>query len=326
MKWGILAPGTIANKFAQTVIGMNTPEEQLLAVGSRNLEKAKTFGEQYGIPNCYGSYEELTADKTIDAVYICSPNNYHYEHAMLCLNAGKHVLCEKPFTVTAADAERLYKAAEEKGLFIMEGFWIRFLPLYESILEIIQSGKYGKLMHARCNYGFVAKGARLERKMRADLAGGALLDIGIYNLGFLQMVMGSSPESFQTTVRRNEYGTDTFSTVDLVYPGERTAYAAQCIGMVMDRQAALYFEHAEIDLPDFQQAFSMTVKPEGEDPYEVTMQPEINGFEYEIREVTACVRAGLNASRIYRPEQSVSLIHLLEEIRMAWGMKYPFES
>ena len=325
MKWGILAAGTIAAKFARTVNAMTAEGETLIAIGSRSLEKAKGFAAEHGIPKAYGSYEELAADPEVEAVYIATPNSLHYENALLCLNAGKHVLCEKPFTTNSEDAKALYEMAQEKGLFIMEAFWIRFLPIYENLLEIIRSEKYGKLRHARCDYGFIAQGARRERKFKSELGGGALLDIGIYYLGFLHMIMGESPESFTSEVHFNEFGTDAFSVLQLCYPRGRTAHALQTIGMQIDRQAALYFDRASIYLPDFQGAFSMTVQPVGGEPYTVECPPDVNGFEYEIREASRCVKNGMPHSDIYRPEDSVAVLGLMDEIRRSWDMRFTFE-
>ena len=299
--------------------------ETLVAIGSRNIEKAKGFADEHSIPKAYGSYEELAADPEVEAIYIATPNNLHYENALLCLGAGKHVLCEKPFTTNAEDAQALYALAEEKGLFIMEAFWIRFLPLYEKLLEIIRSEKYGKLRHARCDYGFIAQGARRERKFKSELGGGALLDIGIYNLGFRHMIMGASPESFTSEVHFNEFGTDDFSVLQLTYPGGRTAHALQTIGMQIDRQGALYFDRASVYLPDFQGAFSMTVQPVSGETYTVECPPDVNGFEYEIREASRCVKSGMSHSDIFRPEDSVAVIALMDEIRSSWDMRFAFE-
>lgn len=325
MKWGILATGTIAAKFARTVNEMKDLGEQLVAVGSRNADKAQKFASEHGIPKFYGSYEALAADPEVEAIYIATPNNMHCANSILCLNAGKHVLCEKPFTTNADDAKTLYKLAEEKGLFIMEAFWIRFLPLYTELLEIIRSGKYGELRHARCDYGFIAKGARRERKFKSELAGGTLLDIGIYNLGFLRMVMGSDPVSFTSEVHFNEFGTDDFSVLQLSYPGGKTAHSLQAIGMQIDRQAALYLDRATIYLPDFQGAFSMTVKPVEGEAYNVEYPADINGFEYEILEASRCVRRGMSHSDVFRPEDSVAVLKLMDEIRDTWSMKFSFE-
>lgn len=325
MNWGIIATGTIAEKFAKTLTAMKPEGERLVAVGSRVMERAQAFAEKFGAERAYGTYEELAADPDVDAVYIATPNNLHFDNAMLCLAAGKHVLCEKPFTTSAKYAETLHRIADGKGLFVMEGFWIRFLPLYEELLKIIASKQFGDLRHARCDYGFIAEGARRERKFLSELGGGALLDIGIYCLGFLRTVMGCDPESFTSEVRLNEFGTDEFSIIQLRYPGGRTAQCLQAIGMQIERQAALYFDNAAIYLPDFQGAYSMTVKPVDGEAYEVKLPPEINGFEYQIREVTRSVGAGKTHSEIFRPEDSISVIRLMDDIRKSWDMKFPFE-
>lgn len=325
MNWGIISTGTIANKFAKTVVAMGAEGEKLAAVSSRDEEKAKEFAKTYGAQKYYGSYEAMLSDKDIDAVYIATPNNMHYENALSCLLAGKNVLCEKPFTTCAEDAEKLYRLADEKGLFIMEGFWIRFLPLYETLLEIIKSKKYGELRHARCEYGFIAKGARRERKFLSELGGGALLDIGVYTLGFLHMVMNDNPTGFSTQVHFNEYGTDDYSVVQLSYPNGRTAQCLQTIGMQIERNAALFFDNAAIYLPDFQGAYSMNIKPLDGEPYKVECPAEINGFEYQIREVTKCVKAGKTHSEIYRPKDSISVMGLMDDIRKEWKMKFTFE-
>ena len=131
MKWGILATGNIAGKFAGTVKQMSKEGEELIAVGSRRAENAQTFALRYDIPKYYDSYEKLAGDEEVNAVYVATPNSMHYENCKMCLMMGKHVLCEKPFTINVRQAEELYKLAEEKGLFVMEALWTRFLPLYE---------------------------------------------------------------------------------------------------------------------------------------------------------------------------------------------------
>ena len=134
MKWGILATGVIARKFADTINQM--PGESLAAVGSRTLEQAKAFADEYKAGKYYASYEELAADPEVEAIYVSTPNSMHFENCRMCLNAGKHVLCEKPFTTESWQAEALYRLAEEKGLFIMEAFWTRLLPLYEKLRAV----------------------------------------------------------------------------------------------------------------------------------------------------------------------------------------------
>ena len=225
MKWGILATGNIAGKFAGTIKAMADEGEVLSAVGSRSLEKAEAFAEAHGIPSAYGSYEALAADPEVEAVYVATPNNMHYENVRMCLEAGKHVLCEKPFTTSAREARELYALAAKKGLFVMEGLWILFLPAYRKLRELVREGAVGTVRYARAEYGFVAKGARRERKFRAELGGGALLDVGIYTLAFLHAVMGEEYRKITTDLHLNEWGTDDFSSVQLEYAGSAVGHA-----------------------------------------------------------------------------------------------------
>lgn len=325
MRWGILATGTIANKFAKTVNAMADSEAVLAAVGSRTEQSARAFAEKHGIPKWYDSYEALAGSGEVEAVYVSTPNNLHFENCKMCLEAGKHVLCEKPFTTSASQAKELYRLAEEKGVFIMEAFWIRFLPVLCRMKEIIDSGALGQVRHARCEFGFVSKGARKDRKFDSGLGGGALLDIGIYNLGFLHMVMGEPPVSFDSTVNINAYGTDDFSAVQLLYPGGRSAHAVQSIGMAMERTAAVYGTEGVVLLPDYQMAESMEVRPYDGEAYRVKIPWEVNGFEYQIREVNRCVAAGMNASDRWSPADSLAVLGLMDEIRGSWGMKFIYE-
>ena len=324
MNWGILATGTIARKFADTVNAMD--DQKLIACASRSLDKANTFAEQFSIPKAYGSYEEMLLDTDIDAIYIATPNNLHYENCVMCLNAGKHVLCEKPFTPTRAEAEKLYALAEEKGLFIMEAFWIRFLPALRKMQEIIKNGEIGDVVYARSEYGFIASGARKERKFDSSLAGGALLDIGIYNLGFIRMVMSDAqPVSFESQYHINEYGTDDFSTILLKYADGKSATVTTSIGLQIPRFAAVYCTKGSILLDNFQQATKFTVEVNGQAAYVVELPYDINGFEYQIREVQRCVDLSMTTSDILRKEDTLETLELMDKIRESWGMKFSFE-
>lgn len=335
MRWAILATGNIANKFAKTVLAMNAAgeEQKLIACASRSKEKAEEFGSLYGIESvkCYGSYEEMVKDTEVDAVYVATPNNMHYDNCVMCLNAGKHVLCEKPFTTSAEDAKKLYRLAEEKGLFIMEGFWIRFLPCLIKMQEIIASGQIGDVVSARSDYGFIAKGARKDRKFAKELAGGALLDIGVYNLGFMRMVMGDrQPADYTADYHINEYGTDDFSNITLRYEKSgsadgtteygryATANIITSIGLDIPRNAAVYGTKGNIFLDDFQHADRMKVCVSGEEPQEYSFPIEMGGFEYEIREVEKCVKAGKNTSGILKESDTVEIVALMEKMLSEW--------
>lgn len=326
MKWGILATGTIAAKFAETLNQMEDTQV-LAACASRTMDKAEAFREKYGIARAYESYEAMLQDPEVEAVYVATPNNLHYENCRMCLNAGKHVLCEKPFTITREEGERLFALAEKKGLFIMEAFWIRFLPALLKLRELIASGVLGDVVWARSDYGFVAKGARKDRKFDSSLAGGALLDIGIYNLGFMRMVMGDAPvEAFDSQYHINEYGTDDFSTILLRYAGGKSACVTTSIGINMARAAVVYGTKGSIALDDFQHARKLHVYLGDGTCRTLEFPEEINGFEYQIREVERCVKAGMTTSDVLKRDDTLEILELMERIRASWGMRFSCES
>lgn len=317
MKWGIMATGTIARKFAQTVSQME--DQTLAAVGSRRADSARSFAQSFGIPRAHDSYEALAADPEVEAVYIATPNTLHYDNCVLCLDQGKHVLCEKPFTIDPDQAEALYRMAASRGLFIMEGLWTRMLPAYARLRALIRDGAIGTLTRVTCQYGFVAEGARRDRKFNSRLGGGALLDIGIYNLGFLQLVTGAQPTEVATAeLRINDYGTDEYSRLVLTYPGGVVAESIQTIGQNLDRTAVIQGTGGTIVLPDFQCAEALIVNGET-----LSLPFEINGFEYEIREADRCIRQG--GQSVYTDADSIALSRLLYDIRRQWGMRFEGE-
>lgn len=325
MKWGILATGTIAAKFADTVNQMEG-EQILAACASRTMEKAESFRAKYNILRAYDSYEAMVQDPEVEAVYIATPNNLHFENCVMCLEAGKHVLCEKPFTTTREEGEKLFALAESKGLFIMEAFWTRFLPVMRKLQELIRDGVIGDVVWARSDYGFIATGARKDRKFDSSLAGGALLDIGIYNLGFMRMVMNDEqPESFDSQYHINEYGTDDFSTILLRYPCGKSAVVTTCIGINMTRYAVVYGTKGSVSLDDFQQAEKLYVRREGEEAYTIELPREINGFEYQIREVERCVKAGMTTSDVLKKQDTLEVLELMDQIRTSWGLTFACE-
>lgn len=326
MKWGIIGTGVIAKKFAATVAAMQAEGDVVVAVASRSQESADAFASQFGIPRAYGSYDGVLADGEVDAVYIATPNTMHFDNSRQSLLAGKHVLCEKPFTLNAGQARELFALAREKGLFIMEAFWIRFLPALLKLRALIAAGEIGDVTHMRSDYGFIPAASHSVLKRDVGLGAGALMDIGIYNLGFAHLVMDAAPTGIHSTVRMNEHGTDGFSAVLLTYPGGRSASVATSIGMVMPRDAVIYGTKGSIHFDDFQMAERFTVRPYAGEPYEVSAPFDVNGFEYEIREVNRCVGLGMSTSDVLRERDSLTVLETMDSIRASWGMKFPGEA
>mgnify|MGYP003077904848 FL=1 len=251
--------------------------------------------------------------------------NLHYENCRMCLEAGKHVLCEKPFTLSTEQAQELFDLAEEKGLFIMEAFWIRFLPAYDKLRAMLRDGVIGEVKRITSQFGFVAEGARRERKFKSELGGGALLDIGIYNLGFFHMITETAPEGFQSEVHMTEYGTDDYSEIDLEYPGGCSGHCIQAIGKQLDRNARIEGSKGVITIADFQFLQEFTVQLKDGTSYIVKEPFKINGFEYEIAETSRCVSRRLNTSYRYTKEDCLAVLRLMDDIRDSWDMIFEAE-
>ncbi|MCL2674377.1 MAG: Gfo/Idh/MocA family oxidoreductase [Defluviitaleaceae bacterium] len=325
LRWGILSTGTIAKKFAETLNGMKG-EAVFAAAASRDIEKAKAFAKEYGAAAAFGSYEEMAASSEIDAVYIATPNVFHFEHALLCLDGGKHVLCEKPFTTNAEDARKLYDTAKAKNLLIMDGLWTMHLPMYAKIRRLISEGAIGEVRHIRAEFGFAPSGVRKDFKLDPSLGGGSLLDVGIYNIGFAAMVLGTNPASIQAHLNICGYGTDDLAGVLLSYPCGTTAALTSSIGARMPVEGVIFGSQGLIHLPNYQMATIMTLHPQDGEPVEYKMPFDINGFEYQIREFTKCVSQGLLESSRLSPEFSIGIIQIMDDIRKACGLKFSFEN
>ena len=325
MKWGICGTGTIARKFALTLKEMAGEGQRIRAAASRSQEKAELFAAEFDIPRAYGSYEAMAADPEVEAVYIATPNSLHMENCRLYLCAGKAVLCEKPFMLSEAQGREIAKQARSCGALIMEAFWIRFLPVTSRILEVIASGKLGRPFDVQCAYGFVAAQQRRQRKLRRDLGGGARLDIGIYNLGLIQMIFGGEPETISSEVRMSELGTDEWSRITLGYQGGRRAECVTAIGEEMERRAVIRCEKGQIVLPDYQMAREAVISPvSGQEEY-LKVPFEINGFEYQIRAFGEAAARGDGECALWNLHQSLALARTMDRIRHSWGMLYEGE-
>lgn len=324
LRWGILSTGTIAKQFAGTAKSM-TEELELYGVASRSLDKAEDFAEKYGIPKAYGSYEEMLSDEEVDAVYIATPNQFHYENIVQCLEHGKHVLCEKPFTVNEDQARRAFALAKEKGLFLMEAFWTRFCPLYKELFRLLSQDVIGEVNHISAQYGFIAEGARLERKFLPHLAGGTLLDIGIYAIGFACMMFGYEPEQIFSHMKKNPWGTDESEAVMLCYPEGKTAVLTTAIGTLMPTEAVLFGKKGRIVIDNFRSPERMQVISNQGQITEVKSPFEYTGFEYEIREAVSCILQGKTQSDEMTPEKTMAVLGIMDRLRKDWGLSYPFE-
>ena len=320
LRWGILSTGVIAKNFAETARRMGGVE--LTAVASRSAQSAEAFGEAYGIPKRYASYEALAADPEVDIVYVATPHCRHYADMKLLIGAGKHILCEKSFTTDAAQAVEVLRMARERGVFVMEAFWTKLIPVYREVERLIAEGAIGEVRSVTAQYGYTT--GREARKFDAALAGGTLLDIGVYAIGFTCMMLGYSFDDVLSQLILNDAGTDATDAI-LLRRGRAVAQLTCGIGFNMPTHGAVYVTKGHIDIPEFKNPERVTLFVDGEAPRVIERPFEVNGYEYEIREAERCVSEGKLQSGLMTWEQTVSVMRIMDEVRRQNGMRFPFE-
>lgn len=320
LRWGILSTGVIARNFAETARRMGGVE--LTAVASRSAQSAEAFGEAYGIPKRYASYEALAADPEVDIVYVATPHSRHYADMKLLIGAGKHILCEKSFTTDAAQAVEVLRMARERGVFVMEAFWTKLIPVYREVERLIAEGAIGEVRSVTAQYGYTT--GREARKFDAALAGGTLLDIGVYAIGFACMMLGYSFDDVLSQLILNDAGTDATDAI-LLRRGRAVAQLTCGIGFNMPTHGAVYGTKGHIDIPEFKNPERVTLFVDGEAPRVIEHPFEVNGYEYEIREAERCVSEGKLQSELMTWEQTVSVMRIMDEVRRQNGMRFPFE-
>ncbi len=322
LNFSILCAGHIAETMARTVSKMD--EVVPYAVAARDLSRASRFAEKYGFQKAYGSYEELVNDADVDLVYVASPHSLHYEHAKLCLLHGKHVLCEKPMTVNAKQAKELFRLAKERKLFIMEAVWTRFQPFAAKLKEVLDSGAIGDLQTMLVTFGQDLR--HVERLASPELAGGALLDLGIYPLTFASMFFGTKVKQITSAAVKTEQGVDGQNSITLVYEDGRMAILNSCFLCTMKNQGIIYGNKGRVEVDSFWHPQEFRVYRNGE------AEPEIDealfdftGYEYEVRAAVRAIAQGEPECSQMPQEETLRVLRIMDRLRADWNMKYPFE-
>jgi len=314
IKWGIIGLGNIANKFAQTVKAMDSVE--LEAVASRNKEKSEAFGKVYDVPfeKCYSSYEELVKDESIEAVYIAVPHVFHKELSILCLKNGKAVLCEKPVTMNGNEIREVINVAEENKMFFMEGMKTRFLPINQKIKSWINEGRIGDVRLLQADFGFNAQFDPMNRLFNKDLGGGALLDVGIYNVSYSSFIFGNYPKSIKSNLYIGKTGVDECVSINLGYEEGKQAQLYGAININTIRDANIIGTKGKICVPKFSNADTAYILIDGKEK-KIQMPFDINGFEYQISEVVKCINEGKLQSEIMSWNDSIEIMNIMDYIR-----------
>lgn len=324
MKFSILGPGGIARNMATAVKGLENQGVEAYAVASRSLERAKVFAEEWGFEKAYGSYEEMLEDPEVELVYVSTPHSHHYQYAKMCLEHGKHVLVEKAFTVNASQAEELVRISEEKNLLLAEAIWTRYMPSRKMIDDIVASGVIGEVTSLTANLGYPLK--HVERMQNPELAGGALLDLGVYPINFAMMVFHSEIRDVTSAAVMSPKGIDWMNSITLTFEDGKMAVLHSNMLAQTDREGVIngskgYIEIQNINNCEEIRVFDLDRKMTAR--YQVPEQ--INGYEYE---VTACQKA-IESGRVECDEmphsETLKVMKLMDKIRGQWGMKYPCE-
>lgn len=321
-KVGIIGAGWIADKMAVSLAPLK--EYCVYAVASRSLEKAKEFASHYDIEKAYGSYEELVKDPQVDLVYIATPHSHHFEHTMLALENGKHVLVEKAFTANTREARILIETARQKSLFITEAIWTRYMPLSHKVKELMDSGIIGdpRVLTATLCYMMENK----ERIVRPDLCGGALLDLGVYSINFARMYFGTDIVKSVSNCILGPTGMDMQESISLTYVNGRMAnLQAGCL-CLNDRQGIIsgtegYIRVDNINCPELVEVYRN---------YELVArifrpQEMVTGYEYQVMECRRCIEAGLLESPMMPHAETISIMEQMDALRKEWGVKYPMD-
>ncbi|CAN5380630.1 Gfo/Idh/MocA family oxidoreductase [soil metagenome] len=329
IRWGILATGKIARSFATDLALVE--DARLVAVGSRTSGSAEAFTEEYG-GRPHGSYEELVADPEVDVVYIASPHALHLEHVGLALAAGKHVLCEKPVTVTVAQAEEMFALARQHDRFLMEAMWTACHPLVRAVTDGVRSGRFGRPRQLHAELGFRVDADPSDRMLDPTLGASALLDMGIYPLTLAHLLLGEAV-SLQAGADLSEQGIDLDIAIVGTYPDGALATMVASMTSWSTRAASLATDLGRIELTDFHHPTSATFTPyvgEGRqvgpgEPVDLSIgvEPVIGkGYAHEIIEVGRCLRAGLRESPLVPHAQTLTLMRQMEQLLAQVGVSF----
>ncbi|MCR4740861.1 MAG: Gfo/Idh/MocA family oxidoreductase [Lachnospiraceae bacterium] len=322
MKIGILGAGNIATTMATTL--QSVKDAECYAVASRDINKARDFANKYGFEKAYGSYSDMLSDPYVQLVYIATPHSHHYEHIKLCLDHGKHVICEKAFTANAAQAEEVIRIAEERGLFITEAIWTRYMPMRDTINRIVRSGIIGNPTSLSANLGYPLQ--HIRRMVKPELAGGALLDLGVYVINFASMVFGDEISSISAECIKYDSGVDAQETIMFSYADGRMASLYVTMLAQTDRRGIIngtngYIEIENINNYESIRVFNLDRKVIAE--YAAPLQ--ITGYEYEIVSSMNAIRAGDLECREMPHFETIRMMQIMDSIREAWGIRFPFE-
>ncbi len=318
--WAILGCGNIANDFARDTIRMGG---KIYSVANRTYEKAIDFANKYNIEKVYENIDDLFADKNVDIVYIATPHNKHIEYILKALDNNKHVLCEKAITLNSKELNKAATLAKEKNLILAEAMTIYNMPLYTELEKIIKSGDLGEFRLAQVNFGSFKEYDMTNRFFNMDLAGGALLDIGVYALSLVRMFMNTKNAQIHSQVKFAETGADEQSSIIIENEKEQMASVTLSLHAKQPKRATICYDNAYIEIYEYPRADKAVITYTSDNhTQEITAGKLENALCYELQNMENAVETGKNTMRL---DYTIDVMNIMSKLRNDWNMKYPEE-
>lgn len=324
MKLGIMATGGIAKKMAQTIKNLNHKEIELYAIASRNLDKAQDFAKNYDIPVAYGSYQELASDPQVDLIYIATPHSEHHLNAKLCLEHNKPMLIEKAFTANAKMAKEILEIAKQKHVLVAEAIWTRYMPSRKIIQDALDAGKIGTVHSLSANLGYPI--SKVPRIIQPELAGGALLDLGVYPINFAMMFFGHEIKEITGTCIKGATNVDMLDNITLVFKDNKIANLHACALGPTDRSGIIYGSTGYMVITNINNPEKIEIFDKEHRLVETLEIPtQVSGYEYQVVSCLNALKAGQDECAEMTHKEIVDVMEVMDNLRQQWQIKYPFE-
>lgn len=321
-KIGIIGAGGIAEHMAETVAGMKNAK--IHGIASRDIFKANAFAEKYHIPRAFGSYEDMVKDPDLDLVYIATPHSHHAEHAELCIRNKKNVLCEKAFTMNATQAKKLVALAKKNKVYLAEAIWTRYMPSRAAVTKLMDSGIIGEVRYLTANLSYSM--ANKERIVKPELAGGALLDLGVYCLNFAFMFFGNKVAKIDSSAKLSKKGVDENESMTVYFKDGRVAYLTSAMNARSDRKGIIWGEKGYIVVENINNPNAINVyNAEDKLIKSVKLPEQITGYEYQVIEAMKMIKEGKLESESMPLSETVFVMQTMDKLRKDWGVVFPQE-
>ena len=320
--WGVIGPGNIANTFAKAIA--SSKKGKILAVASRSEERAADFANTYEIEKTYSDYGDMLADPEIDIIYIATPHNFHYQQAKMCLEAGKHVLVEKPCTVNAQQMEILVELAQSKKLLLQEALWSRFMPSLSQLRQLLNEGIIGDIQYIQSEIGFAFQNREKSRLLKAELAGGSLLDLGIYSITLSQFFLQEHPDTVAAMGQLTDQQVDGHVLANMRYASGRYAQFTCSMLSQTSNTMRIVGTKGYVNLPAcFWDADKALIYRDDKLIQSIDIPHPVNGFEYQIEGSMQCIEQNRQCSDLMSHRDSIGVLTVMDKIRKQIGVRFP---